>query len=103
MINECHKKEISTIIVSSKFRKQQWYFKPYARKSIVLKSISKIFTIDKDSENLLISNGFKNMLYSGDTRYDQVLQEPNISKLQNLKLDHKCIILGSSWMKKRKI
>ena len=104
MINECHKKEISTAIVSSKFRKQQWYFKPYARKSIeILKSITKIFTLDKASENLLISNGFKNMLYSGDTRYDQVLQEPNISKLQNLKLEHKCIILGSSWMKEENL
>ena len=104
LINECHKKEIPTVIVSSKFRKQQWYFKPYARKSIeILKSITKIFTLDKASENLLISNGFKNMLYSGDTRYDQVLQEPNISKLQNLKIEHKCIILGSSWRKEENL
>ena len=104
LINECHKKEIPTVIVSSKFRKQQWYFKPYARESIeILKSITKIFTLDKASENLLISKGFKNMLYSGDTRYDQVLQEPNISKLQNLKIEHKCIILGSSWRKEENL
>ena len=27
----------------------------------------------------------------------------NISKLQNLKLEHKCIILGSSWMKEENL
>ncbi len=104
LINECHKKEISTIIISSKFREQQWYFKFKAKKPIkILKSISKIFTLDKASENLLKSKGFKNMLYSGDTRYDQVLQESNLSKIQDLKIDHNCIILGSSWEKEEEL
>ena len=95
IINECNKKNIPTLVFSSKFRGHQWYFKNYGRSAQnVLKSINCILTVDHLSEKILKENGFENVKYSGDTRYDQVSE--NIPNLKLIK-KYPCIILGSSW------
>ena len=58
------------------------------------------FTIDKSSERLLLKNKFKNVKYSGDTRYDQVSNV--VDKNINLIINNPCIILGSSWNEEEK-
>lgn len=95
LIHECNKKNIPTLVFSSKFRADQWYFKIYGRSAKnILKTINCILTIDHLSERILKENGFKNVKYSGDTRYDQVSE--NIPNLKLIK-KYPCIILGSSW------
>lgn len=101
LINECKKRGIPTLLVSGKFRKEQWYFKYYGAKArVILKSMSYILTIDHSSEKLLLNNNFKNIKYCGDTRYDQVTE----SKKNNISLiiNNPCVILGSSWTKEEK-
>ena len=95
LIHECNKKNIPTLVFSSKFRADQWYFKIYGRSAKnILKTINCILTVDHLSERILKENGFENVKYSGDTRYDQVSE--NIPNLKLIK-KHPCIILGSSW------
>ena len=95
LIHECNKKNIPTLVFSSKFRADQWYFKIYGRSAKnILKTINCILTIDHLSERILKENGFENVKYSGDTRYDQVGE--NIPNLKLIK-KYPCIILGSSW------
>jgi len=95
LIHECNKKNIPTLVFSSKFRADQWYFKIYGRSAKnILKTINCILTIDHLSERILKENGFENVKYSGDTRYDQVSE--NIPNLKLIK-KYPCIILGSSW------
>ena len=101
LISDCHNRGIPTVLVSAKFRKKQWYFKHFGKKAkSVLKTMSCIFTIDKSSERLLIKNNFKNVKYSGDTRYDQVSNV--VDKNINLIINNPCIILGSSWREEEK-
>ena len=101
LISDCHDRGIPTVLVSAKFRKKQWYFKHFGKKAkSVLKTMSCIFTIDKSSERLLIKNNFKNVKYSGDTRYDQVSNV--VDKNINLIINNPCIILGSSWREEEK-
>ena len=101
LIDDCHKKEIPTVLVSAKFRKKQWYFKHFGGKAKeILKTMSYIFTVDQLSEKLLINNNFKNVKCSGDTRYDQVSNE--VKKNINLIINNPCIILGSSWKEEEK-
>lgn len=101
LISDCHNRGIPTVLVSAKFRKKQWYFKHFGKKAkSVLKTMSYIFTIDKSSERLLIKNNFKNVKYSGDTRYDQVSNV--VDKNINLIINNPCIILGSSWREEEK-
>lgn len=96
LITDCHKKNIPTVLVSAKFRKNQWYFKKIGEKAKeVLKAMSFIFTIDQLSKKLLINNNFNNVKCSGDTRYDQVSN--GLDKNINLIIKNPCIILGSSW------
>ena len=95
LISECNKKNIPTLVFSSKFRVNQWYFKFFGKSAQnILKTINCILTIDQLSKEILKANGFKNVKYSGDTRYDQVNND-----IPSLKLIKKypCVILGSSW------
>lgn len=95
LINKCQKKNIPTLVFSSKFRADQWYFKIYGRSAQnILKSINCILTVDHLSKKVLKENGFENVKHSGDTRYDQVSE--NIPTLKLIK-KYPCIILGSSW------
>ena len=101
LIKICQSRNIPVSVFSSKFEKNQWYFKIYgvwARRR--LQQLSNIFTIDKESELFLESKGFENITLSGDTRYDQVNNELKSSKL---KINKTCLIVGSSWEDEEKI
>ena len=100
-IEICQKNKIPVSVFSAKFFKNQWYFKFYGKwAKKILKSLTHIFTIDKDSESFLKSKGFQNVSYCGDTRYDQV--NTNLIK-SSLKIKSPCLVLGSSWEKEEKI
>jgi 3-deoxy-D-manno-octulosonic-acid transferase len=98
LILECQNQEIPTFLVSSKFRKNQWYFKFFAGNSLrILKSMTKIFTLDHSSLDLLKSKRFTNANYCGDLRYDQVNNIKDSKKIKNFNFGKPCVILGSSW------
>ena len=101
LINECNNRKIPSLVFSSKFRKNNWYFNILGKSAKkILQSMSLILTVDHSSEKVLEENGFDNFKYSGDTRFDTLNEVES-----NLVLDIKspCIILGSSWKKEEKI
>ena len=101
LLNECHKKKIPSIVFSSKFRKSHWYFNIFGTSAKkVLQSMNLILTADHLSKELLKENGFSNVKFSGDTRFDS-LNEVKSNLVLDIKLP--CIILGSSWEKEESI
>lgn len=101
LISECNNRKIPSLVFSSNFRNNQWYFNILGKSAKkILQSMSLILTTDNSSKEILKENGFSNFKYSGDTRFD------SFNKVEsNLVLDIKspCVILGSSWEKEEKI
>src|SRR5690606_18339167 len=66
-----------------------------------------IFVQDNTSEKLLVSLGLKNILRSGDTRFDRVLKLKNNTDAEpiitNFIGQSKSLILGSSWPEEEKM
>ncbi|MFN6944027.1 MAG: 3-deoxy-D-manno-octulosonic acid transferase [Cytophagaceae bacterium] len=95
-------KQIPVIAISCLFRKDQIYFKSIAHTyKTVLKKIDCIFVQNKESAEVLKSNGFSNYVIAGDTRYDRVTQNAtqvkSIPSIQQFKQDKPLIVIGSSW------
>ena len=95
-------KNISTLLVSGLFRKDQLFFKPYGgfmRK--VLNSFDHFFVQDETSKVLLNNINIKETTVSGDTRFDrvsnQLLQDNNIAFISEFKQNNLCIVCGSTW------
>jgi len=101
LISECNNRKIPSLVFSSNFRNNQWYFNILGKSAKkILQSMSLILTADHSSKEILEEKGFSNFKYSGDTRFD------SFNKVEsNLVLDIKspCVILGSSWEKEEKI
>ena len=95
-------------MISSTFRENQIYFKPYGKWFLKsLQSVSHFFLQDEKSKEILTENGFHNTTVSGDTRFDNVLElsskpKPN-SKLSSFSKDRFTIILGSSWLEEERL
>ncbi len=101
LISECNNRKIPSLVFSSNFRKNHWYFNMLGKSAKkILQSMSLILTADHLSEEILEKNGFSNFKYSGDTRFDTFNEAES-----NLVLDIKspCVILGSSWEKEERI
>ena len=101
LIRECNKRKIPTLVFSSKFRDNQWYFNNLGKSAKkILQSMSLILTADNSSKEILEENGFSNFKYSGDTRFDNFNDvEPKLI----LDIRSPCVILGSSWEKEEKM
>jgi 3-deoxy-D-manno-octulosonic-acid transferase len=103
-LNELKKQNIPTYLISGIFREQQAFFKWYGgfyRKA--LDTFSLFFVQNENSKNLLLDIGKKNVIVSGDTRFDRVatiLEKDNtldfIAAFKNGKL---MIVAGSTWSK----
>lgn len=101
-ISELHKRAIPTYIISAIFRKNQAFFKPWGswyRK--MLHAFTFLFVQDEESKKLLMQYGIKNVIASGDTRFDRVFQIAKQAKelpvISNFVSEHPVIIAGSSW------
>lgn len=93
---------IPTYSVSSIFRKEQIFFKWYAPNyRRVLKCFTMFFVQNEQSRDLLSTIGIKNVVVSGDTRFDRVVQIASQSKVipevEWFKGSKKAFIAGSSW------
>lgn len=109
-------RNIPVYSVSSIFRPNQIFFRPYGRQyAAMLKCFSHFFVQNDLSKSLLAKIGINNVTVVGDTRFDRVLQiKDNSKKLplvdkfignQDVKLAngvtnslHRVFVAGSSWL-----
>lgn len=101
-LKELKERNITTILISGGFRKDQLFFKPYGgwmRKS--LKTFTHLFVQNGESKKLLENIGFTNVTVHGDTRFDRVskqLEKNNyLESIEKFKGGHLCIVAGSTW------
>jgi len=103
-LDELHKNNVKTFLISSIFREDQAFFKWYGgwyRK--LLFKFDHIFVQNKLSVELLNSIKVSEVSLSGDTRFDRVYDlVKNHTELESAKLfkdDKKLIVAGSTWPK----
>lgn len=74
-------RQVPAYSVSSIFRPDQVFFKWYGRQyAAVLRCFTRFFVQNEESRRLLSSIGIDNVVVSGDTRFDRVLQIKEASK-----------------------
>jgi 3-deoxy-D-manno-octulosonic-acid transferase len=103
-LNELHKQNTPTYLISGIFREQQMFFKWYGgfyRKA--LDAFTYFFVQNEESKKLLQQLGKTNVAVSGDTRFDRVtaiLEKDNtLDYISQFKNDTLTIVVGSSWPK----
>ncbi|ABQ04758.1 3-deoxy-D-manno-octulosonic acid transferase [Flavobacterium johnsoniae] len=103
-LNELEKSKTSTYLISGIFRDSQMFFKWYGgfyRKA--LNAFTYFFVQNESSKQKIEAIGFKNVIVSGDTRFDRVnaiLERDNIlNYVENFKNNQLTIVIGSSWPK----
>lgn len=89
--------------VSSIFRKEQVFFKWYGYQyRHVLKCFSHFFVQNEESKRLLATLGMDNVIVTGDTRFDRVIQIAKESKsipvVKAFKNGKRVFVAGSSWL-----
>ncbi len=101
-ISEIYKKGIPLYLVSGIFRDGQHFFKWYGtffRK--ILSKFTGIFVQDSHSMELLKSIGINNVIETGDTRFDRVIQiagaAKDIPQIKEFRSNEKLFLAGSSW------
>lgn len=107
-LKELRQRNISTILVSGIFRKNQIFFKPYGhfmRKS--LQAFDHFFVQDQISKELLNEIHQKDVTVSGDTRFDRVyeiLQQDNVlTYISEFKNKQYTVVAGSTWEEDEKL
>ncbi len=109
-LNQLHKRNIPTYIVSAIFRPSQIFFKWYGSGyRSVLKDFNWLFVQDQDSIELLNKYKITNASISGDTRFDRVAevfeQRKSFDIIEKfLRIDNSdrkdlALVAGSSWPK----
>lgn len=99
--------DIPTYLVSAIFRPTQPFFKWYGKAwREMLACFSQIFTQDNASRDLLSGIGVKNVMVSGDTRFDRVSAiassggaEWGLLVAKAFKGNHRTLVCGSTWPK----
>lgn len=93
---------IPILSISSIFRKNQLFFKPYGgfyRK--ILQTFSYFFVQNDESVRLLRSIGIQQCMLAGDTRFDRVFQivknGEELPIVRNFKNQQKTMVVGSCW------
>jgi 3-deoxy-D-manno-octulosonic-acid transferase len=102
------KNEIPTFLVSGIFRVKHHFFKWYGTWAAQqLKAFSCFFVQNQESLQLLKSIGYQNVLLTGDTRFDRVLQIMNQRKryapVEWFVKDSAICVVGSSYLEDEKI
>ena len=98
---------VPTYLVSAIFRPSQPFFKWYGKAwREMLACFAEIFTQDNPSRDLLSGIGVKNVLVSGDTRFDRVNAiassggtEWGLVVAKAFKGNHRTLVCGSTWPK----
>ncbi|WP_149208436.1 3-deoxy-D-manno-octulosonic acid transferase [Flavobacterium johnsoniae] len=103
-LKELEKSKTPTYLISGIFRDSQMFFKWYGgfyRKA--LNAFTYFFVQNESSKQKIEAIGFKNVIVSGDTRFDRVnaiLERDNtLNYVENFKNNQLTIVIGSSWPK----
>ncbi|SHM78488.1 3-deoxy-D-manno-octulosonic acid transferase [Flavobacterium saccharophilum] len=103
-LKELETNKIPTYLISGIFRDNQMFFKWYGgfyRKA--LKAFTYFFVQNEKSKEKIEAIGFKNVIVSGDTRFDRVaaiLERDNtVDFIKQFKNNTPTIVIGSSWPK----
>ena len=101
-LHELKKKSIKTYLISGIFRETQLFFKWYGGfYRNALQTFDHFFVQNDSSKKLIQSIGFKNVIISGDTRFDRVAaileQNNSLDFIDIFKNRHTTIVIGSSW------
>lgn len=88
--------------VSSIFRPNQIFFRPYAREySKVLRCVTHFFVQNTESRQLLAKIGIENVTVTGDTRFDRVMEIKGLAQdlpvVEAFARGKHVFIAGSSW------
>lgn len=99
---EVKSRSIPLLSVSSIFRNDQIFFKPYGGlHRRILKNFTWFFVQNQESIKLLHSLGLNNCTRTGDTRFDRVrkiqLANERIPIVEAFKNNQKVFVIGSSW------
>ncbi len=102
LLGELKNRNISTILISGIFRKEQAFFNWYGQfMKKALTAFSYYFVQDQNSEDLLRSIGFTNVKACGDTRFDRVLeitqQDNSLDFMNSFVGDSHVLVAGSTW------
>lgn len=101
-INVLYEKKIPLYLISGIFRPGQHFFKWYGSFfRNILKKFDKFFLQDQQSCDLLSGIGINNVILTGDTRFDRVLEiagtAKNIKQIESFRGTEKLFLAGSSW------
>jgi 3-deoxy-D-manno-octulosonic-acid transferase len=99
---ELKKRNLPLISISTIFRKDQVFFKPYGNfYRGILEKFTHFFVQNDNSLKLLESIGIKSATLAGDTRFDRVKslveQGIEIELAKRFKADQKTFVIGSCW------
>jgi 3-deoxy-D-manno-octulosonic-acid transferase len=102
LLLEIKKRNITALLISATFRKNQSFFKWYGQLTKkALFAFDHIFTQDENSKILIKSIGYHNVTVSGDTRFDRVTNQLNMDNtvafLEDFTDNKTTIVFGSSW------
>jgi len=101
-ISRLHDRGIPLYLVSGIFRPGQHFFRWYGSFfRNILRMFTQIFVQDKQSLDLLVSQGITNGIQAGDTRFDRVIKisgtAREIPQLEQFRGTEKIFLAGSSW------
>ncbi|WP_281237968.1 3-deoxy-D-manno-octulosonic acid transferase [Flavobacterium praedii] len=103
-LNQLHKKNTPTYLISGIFREKQLFFKWYGgfyRKA--LDTFTHFFVQNEISKKLITQLGKTNVTISGDTRFDRVVaileKNNSLDFISQFKNNKTTIVIGSSWPK----
>lgn len=107
-ISELYRQKIPVYLVSGIFRQGQHFFSWYGSFfRNMLRKFEMIFVQDQTSLELLSGIGINNVLVTGDTRFDRVVQiagsAGDILQLELFIGDEKMFLAGSSWKQDEEI
>lgn len=99
---ELHRRNVKTYLVSSIFRTNQIFFRPYGHFFVrVLRCFTEIYVQDEGSRVLLSSIGINNVKVTGDTRFDRVCnivkESSSLPIIESFCRNTNVIIAGSTW------
>ncbi len=108
-LSEIRRKDIKAYLLETRFKKDDWYFKTPFKDFMMksLKTYTKIFTQDLQSQKVLKNIGIKEVINSGSLKIERVLDQlSNNNKnevINKYKGNNICIVCGSTWEKDEKI
>jgi 3-deoxy-D-manno-octulosonic-acid transferase len=107
-ISELYRNRIPLYLISGIFRPGQHFFRWYGSFfRNILKKFELFFVQDKASSDLLAGIGITNVLVTGDTRFDRVIQiassAKEIPQIHQFRGKEKMFIAGSSWKQDEEI